>query len=205
MLTKTPQLKKALSDLKQSVQESMSHGKNLKKSLIESTLGTKLEKHAQLELVLDKYLELIEKQLVPALVKVIEPEPAHEPQNSGGKRRGLPRYRRRLPMHYSLPGQKVKPRHAYSRDIGAMGLFIMSNRLEKVGQSLQVDIEVPEYGLIKVQAVVVWTKWVPPPLRSVEYTGFGVRITYAPQKWYEFFLSVEEEHHSHGGDHGYHH
>lgn len=203
MLTKTPQLKKALEDLKTSSTDMLGKGRALKKSLVESTLGTKLEKHARLELVLDKYIELLQNQLIPALEDVIQPTPEKEPENCGGKRRGLPRYRRRLSMYYSLPGQRTKPRHAFSRDVGAMGLFIMSNRLEKVGQALQVEIEVPEIGKIHMQAVVVWTKWVPPPLRSVEYTGFGVRLTYAPQSWYEFFLSVEEKEHQHG-DHSKH-
>ena len=107
-------------------------------------------------------------------------------------RRLIPRYNCRLPVRYSVLGRDKVMNAAYSRDVGARGLFIMANRPEKVGNSLNIEVEMPETGLVKIQAVVAWTKWVPQNLRSVDYSGFGVKITTATENWYRYFMSIQD-------------
>jgi len=108
-------------------------------------------------------------------------------------RRVIPRYTRRLPLHYCVLGRDTTMQKAFSRDVGAMGLFIMANRPEKVGNSLEIEIDMPETGIIKIQAMVAWTKWVPQNLRAVDYSGFGVKITTAPEHWYTYFMKLEND------------
>ena len=111
---------------------------------------------------------------------------------TGKFRRSVPRYKRRLPLQYKILGRDLTPHKAYSRDIGAMGLFIMSNRPEKTGDQIRIDIEVPGAGMTQLEAIVVWTKYVPHNLRSMDYSGFGVRISKATESWYNFFVLQEE-------------
>jgi Tfp pilus assembly protein PilZ len=79
---------------------------------------------------------------------------------------------------------------AYSKDVGAMGLFIMANRPEKKGDQVAIEVDIPEMGTAQIQAVVAWTKWVPQNLRAVDYSGFGVRVTNATENWYTYFMNA---------------
>lgn len=128
-------------------------------------------------------------------VDAAPPEAGHggvETDATGKHRRTVPRYKRRLPLQYKILGRDLSPHKAYSRDIGAMGLFIMSNRPEKTGDHIRLEIEVPGYGPTQLEATVVWTKYVPHNLRSMDYSGFGVRISKASEIWYNFFVAQEE-------------
>ena len=107
-----------------------------------------------------------------------------------GSRRVIPRYSRRLPLKYSVLGSGTGMLKAFSRDIGAKGLFIQANRPEKTGHQLNIEVVMPEIGLVKIQAVVAWTKWVPQNLRAVDYPGFGVQITNATENWYSYFMNA---------------
>jgi len=126
---------------------------------------------------------------------VPHPEPGHggvETDATGKHRRTVPRYKRRLPLQYKILGRDLSPHKAYSRDIGAMGLFIMSTRPEKTGDHIRIEIEVHGYGPTLLEAIVMWTKYVPHNLRSMDYSGFGVRISKASEIWYNFFVAQEE-------------
>ncbi|MDJ0840611.1 MAG: hypothetical protein QNK37_29140 [Acidobacteriota bacterium] len=115
--------------------------------------------------------------------------PAHEEDSHG--RRTIPRYTRRLPVRYSVLGRDTTMQRAFSRDVGAKGLFIMANRPEKVGNALDIEVDMPETGMVRIQAIVAWTKWVPQNLRAVDYSGFGVRINTATENWYRYFMELE--------------
>lgn len=138
----------------------------------------------------------------PSASQTVTPQaaPAHhvageeEEEHTGGARRVIPRYNQRLAVRYTVVGRDKSPIKAFSRDIGAMGLFIVANRLEKSGQTLKIEIDLPEHGKVVMQGNVVWTKWVPPALRTVDYPGFAVRIESAPEAWFSYFMGVEGDH-----------
>lgn len=165
------------------------------------------------KLILEKVQDLLEDRLLPALVSLPymdqSQEPAHpdppevagfanaeaeEAEEPGGEtgRRIIPRYNQRLLVRYTVPGRDKTPQRAYSRDIGAMGLFVVANRLEKSGQTIQLEIDLPG-GPVTMQGTVAWTKWVPPALRAVDYPGFAVKIHSAPERWFAYFMAFEEK------------
>ena len=110
----------------------------------------------------------------------------------GSARRSIPRYNQRLAVRYFVPGRDKSPQKAFSKDVGALGLFILSTRLEKTGQSLNLEVEIPQKGFVQMQGTVVWTKWVPPALRSSDYPGFAVKIHSAPESWFSYFMTIEK-------------
>lgn len=116
-----------------------------------------------------------------------------EDRTEGASRRMIPRYTQRMPVHYTVLGRDTEMITAFSRDVGARGLFIMSNRPEKVGNALNIEVNIPDLGRARIQAVVAWTKWVPQTLRSVDCSGFGVKINTATENWYRYFMEIESD------------
>ena len=219
------ELVKTLLGFKGHCDASLEQARELKKALIEGRLESVVNAPFHLGILLDKYLELIETRLGPALkcmdtpaVEQVKADMAAQAAEEapvapaiefgdedisgmdivedadGATRRTIPRYNQRLPVRYRVPGRDKSPLKAFSRDIGALGLFIVANHLEKTGQNLNIEIELPEHGTISMQGTVVWTKWVPPALRSVDYPGFAVKIHSAPEAWFTYFMEVEESH-----------
>ena len=105
--------------------------------------------------------------------------------------RHFPRYNRRVPVRYSQINSRTQVR-AYTHDIGAMGLFVLTSKMEKKGLMLNLEVDLPDIGTVKLQGVVAWTKWVPPALRNVQYAGFGVKVSNAPESWFSYFMNQEE-------------
>jgi Tfp pilus assembly protein PilZ len=61
-------------------------------------------------------------------------------------------------------------------DISAGGCFIISNTLPTLGARIQVQVFVDQKRSIHFEAVVQRHKQVPPNMRSVDKSGFGVRF-----------------------------
>ena len=106
------------------------------------------------------------------------------------QRRQTERYQCRMPIHYNVNGRDKRQVKAYSKDAGAMGLFILANRPEKAGEHISLQVEMPDHNMATLQAVVTWTKWVAPNLRSVDMPGFGVKIVSASENWYSYFFEA---------------
>lgn len=114
-----------------------------------------------------------------------------------GKRRATTRYACHMPLSYrGEPGERTMVK-AYSKDVCALGLFILSNRPQKTGDQLAIEVEMPDHKKAVLHAVVQWTKWVPQNLRSVDMPGFGVKITSAPEAWYSYFMNEPSPTHAH--------
>ncbi len=129
----------------------------------------------------------------PAPVKpvhLVGPDPSTRLKSPPGSRRAIPRFKCRLPLSYDSMAGSSGLQRAYTMDIGATGLFIMANRPEKKGQMIKIVVELPGHVRADLQAVVQWTKWVPPNLRGVDQPGFGVKVTNATENWYQFFMNV---------------
>lgn len=123
-------------------------------------------------------------------VHLIGPDPSTRLKSPPGSRRAIPRFKCRLPLSYDSVAGSSGMQRAYTKDIGATGLFIMANRPEKKGQMIKIVVELPGHAKADLQAVVQWTKWVPPNLRGVDQPGFGVKVTNASENWYQFFMNV---------------
>lgn len=116
----------------------------------------------------------------------------HSTTECGKQRRQTERYQCRMPIHYHVMGRDRREVKAYSKDAGAMGLFIMANRPEKAGEQIALKVELPDHKTAVLQAVVTWTKWVAPNLRSVDMPGFGVKVISASENWYTYFFQAED-------------
>ena len=255
--------RKALLAYREQSKKHLEEGRRLSSMIEDDELRGEVEKPFLLKMVFEKYLDLLDERLIPALQlndgsngppspaaepvekaapspasqspRTIQPPPVrpqadvaapvsthpvthdeppvrrpvqltfeqHEDANGHGEppgdeaddrasRRIIPRYTRRLPVRYCVLGRDKTMQRAFSQDVGAHGLFIASHRPEKVGNNLDIEIEVPELGKVKMQATVAWTKWVPQSLRAVDCSGFGVRISNASESWYRYFMDLEQ-------------
>ena len=137
---------------------------------------------------LENLEKLMEGELASAIQNAVQLVAAKKYRNRTGGQRLIPRYNRRLAVRYSLAGPNNKVTRGFTHDIGAMGLFIMANRPEQEGAHLNLELTMPELGTVKMQGVVVWTKWVAPALRGMDYMGFGIKITTAPEAWFNYFM-----------------
>ena len=104
-------------------------------------------------------------------------------------KRRQPRFHRRLGVRYQ--SESGARRLAFSGDASADGVFLNSAQIEKPGRRIDLDVDLPGVGLVKLGGQVVWARRVPPPLVTVQRGGFGVRIVDAPDTWRQFFRNLE--------------
>ncbi len=193
MATNSEKLAKILKDFEVHHQNGLQMAHRLGEALRQSATLDSLKAHVELDKTLGCVAETVEKRLLPAVRNCMKfsepmvPKASDDPRKHGHRRREIPRYNKRLPVRFAKPGAAGFQK-AYSRDVGAKGLFILANRVEQPGQQLNIEVDVPDVGSVQLVGEVVWTKWSPPSLRAVEYPGFGVKISNAPESWYNFFL-----------------
>ena len=96
----------------------------------------------------------------------------------------LPRGKKRLALRFGSPGGPLDG-VAFTADVSPMGLFAVTSNLPKVGEHLIFEIQLPDQSL-RLEGWVAWSKTVPVQLRSVEKTGFGVRLDLPPEAWFNF-------------------
>ncbi len=254
MVQTSESLRSQLQEFAQENRALLSKGKFLLEALDDPSVARKISKPLLLKLILEKYLELIDDKLLPALPQsdnldasnpdleacngnssfdnLVNESPTDpsikasrvetlrasassqrvEPtscsyqdgvplnlsqltneclvENPVGSRRTIPRYKCHMPLNYSLEGPGKAPVKAFTRNVGALGLFITAGHPQKVGDLIKIEVDVPEKGLAVLHGVVRWAKWVPQNLRSADLPGFGVKITSAPESWYSHFLKV---------------
>jgi hypothetical protein len=89
-------------------------------------------------------------------------------------------------VRFGRPGEEAD-RMGFTADVSPYGMFVASLKLEKAGQPLWFLVELPS-GMVKLQGEVVWCRRVPRELRTVVKSGFGIRLTQAPEEWYRFFF-----------------
>ncbi len=247
-------LRSQLQEFAQENQAMLIKGKALLAALDNPGVSRKISKPLLLKLILEKYIELIDEKLLPALPQTdsmdashpdledcggnasfdnlvsesptdpsvkrprieamraashehnaeenasapIEVVPRHLSQltndslveNPVGSRRNIPRYKCHVPLNYSMEGPGKTAVNAFTRNVGALGMFITASHPQKVGDLIKIEIDVPDKGMAVLHGVVRWTKWVPQNLRSVDLPGFGVKITSAPESWYSHFLKT---------------
>ncbi len=113
-------------------------------------------------------------------------------------RRKFSRYEGRLKVRYNVSGDK-RARTAFTRDVGASGLSIISHKPEKPGTKLILEIELPGgatanlEGEAALEGDVQWQRTVPAGMHAVERGTFGVRIRYASESWYHFIVGLAND------------
>ena len=103
---------------------------------------------------------------------------------TAGKPARLPRENKRLAVRFGLPGEPLDC-VAFTADVSPLGLFVVTAKLPAVGKQLIIQIQLPDQTL-RLEGWVAWSKTVPVQLRSVEKTGFGVRLDLPPEAWFNF-------------------
>jgi hypothetical protein len=90
-----------------------------------------------------------------------------------------PRVRGRLRVRFGLG----KPdRSAFTMNVSLTGAFIRTNQVFGPGQTMKVELELPD-GPITLLARVVWAKRVPAQLAHVLPCGMGVRFVDPGPEW----------------------
>ena len=148
------------------------------------------EERERLKLSLEHYIDLFETRLGPALGRLV-PDWQTPAAQHGKQVRAVPRFERVFPVRVAIEDGEWK--EGSSRDIGAVGLFVMARTAVETGQILELEIELPEVGPLQLSGEVVWTKRVPRQVPSEELMGFGVKVTRAPKEWYAYFLGSESD------------
>jgi uncharacterized protein (TIGR02266 family) len=78
-------------------------------------------------------------------------------------------------------GQESHP--AMTKNIGAGGLFVATDRLRRVGERVELTFTLPGSALpLSVESEVRWIRPAPPPDRAGREAGMGVRFVGLPHE-----------------------
>jgi hypothetical protein len=83
------------------------------------------------------------------------------------------RFARRLVVRF---GEADLSRMGFASDISTSGVFVMCDVLPPIGARLHLQIELNPAKSVYAEAVVRRHKLVPPKFRSIDKSGFGVRL-----------------------------
>lgn len=92
------------------------------------------------------------------------------------EKRRSKRHARRLKVRFGEKGTAVFPYTGLTNDVSATGLFVVSGHNAKPGTRLHLDVTLPGELPLFVECVVARQVLVPPELRQVVKSGFGVRF-----------------------------
>ena len=106
------------------------------------------------------------------------------------EKRNLARQKRRLRIRFGVAENELE-RIAHSSDVSPNGFFVATRAVLKPGSYLWFQLDLPD-GEILLHGEVIWQKLVDRELWRIEASGFGVKIHQAPERWYQFFLSLDK-------------
>jgi len=90
------------------------------------------------------------------------------------EKRILHRHRRRMTLKFGIDDPI---RVAFTEDISSDGMFIKSANTCPPKSKITIELNAPGNMLVKLEAVVMWSKKVPPNVIHLAKGGMGVRIT----------------------------
>ena len=99
----------------------------------------------------------------------------------------FPRKKRRFLVEFSLQGTSCT---GFSHDVSASGIFVRSVRLPDLGTNLTLSVHLPGGKRFMVRCKVVRTRKVPGNLSTLLPSGFAVRITSAPEEYYQMLTTL---------------
>jgi hypothetical protein len=91
------------------------------------------------------------------------------------EKRRSKRHARRLKVKFGEKGTAVFPHTGLTNDVSATGLFVVSSHNPKPGMRLHLEVTLPGELPLFMEGVVARQVNVPPELRQVVKSGFGVR------------------------------
>ena len=92
-----------------------------------------------------------------------------------GEKRRSKRHARRLKVRFGDTGTVGFPHSGLTNDVSATGLFVVSGQSPKPGTRVHLEVTMPGEKPLFIEGVVARQVIVPPELRQVVRTGFGVR------------------------------
>ncbi len=89
-------------------------------------------------------------------------------------KRTLKRHRKRLSLKFGI---EEPVRLAFTEDISPQGLFIKTANVCPAGNTIKIDLTLPDNQVVQIEAKVLWAKKVPPQMiHTIKKSGMGVRI-----------------------------
>lgn len=105
------------------------------------------------------------------------------------EKRKQKRYPKRFRVRY---GEKGWPYTGFVSDISASGMFIVGANAPKIGTRLHLEVALESDRLVYFEGVVQRLAVVPPELRQVVKSGFGVRLLTGAELLLEMLPSLKE-------------
>lgn len=92
------------------------------------------------------------------------------------EKRRSKRHARRLRVKFGEKGTAVFPHSGLTNDVSATGLFVVSSHNPRPGTRLHLEVTMPGELPLFIEGVVARQVIVPPELRQVVKSGFGIRF-----------------------------
>jgi Tfp pilus assembly protein PilZ len=122
------------------------------------------------------------------------------------EKRKSKRHAKRLKVQFGEKGTTTFPHSGLTNDVSATGLFVVTGQKPKPGTRLHLEVTLPGELPLFIEGVVTRQVLVPPELRQVVKSGFGVRYLHGSELMAElvpamtsalkedpFLLSFEDE------------
>jgi hypothetical protein len=91
------------------------------------------------------------------------------------EKRRSKRHARRLKVKFGEKGTATFPHSGLTNDVSATGLFVVTGQKPKPGTRLHLEVTLPGELPLFIEGVVTRQVLVPPELRQVVKSGFGIR------------------------------
>ena len=104
-------------------------------------------------------------------------------------RRGQLRLPARLRVHY---GVESADRNGFAENLSESGLYILTNRIYKVGTRLELICEFPERCTYH-RGEVMWAIQVPEHMKKELVHGMGIQFTECEADWKKFYRRWNEQ------------
>jgi hypothetical protein len=103
------------------------------------------------------------------------------------EKRAFPRKRKRLIVDFELDGGKCS---GFTVDISYTGLFIGTNQLPRLNQTLTVHLHLPEGKRVQCTGKVVRGRKMPAALAQTDANGFCLALAGYNEDYTRFFASL---------------
>ena len=91
------------------------------------------------------------------------------------EKRRSKRHAKRLKVKFGEKGTSTFPHSGLTNDVSASGLFVVTSQKPKLGSRLHLEVTLPGELPLFLEGVVMRQVLVPPELRQVVKSGFGIR------------------------------
>ncbi len=89
--------------------------------------------------------------------------------------RDTKRHRKRLSLKFGI---EAPTRVAFTEDFSRFGMCIKTAAVSPPGSHLKIELTLPDGDLVKIEAIVVWAKRVPPNMiNMIKKCGMGIKFT----------------------------